>query len=549
MVDNSVEAQLTTDIQLDDNTVMMCVEGVSEPSNSDNVTVTTIEEQVKQISNRKMVHSLKLSPLAMTIATAEMTRTHSDNQIYKAGVLLKPLNKRFQSDDTLNMDTGIALASSTPVQSLLAKKTTFVANSNTLPVANSNASPVANSNTSLVTNSNDSSTISSNISNHIIGEDPGNTTISEVSPAGLHKDDHSNVNSDHIVDGNTSESNAMSDRNDEDPGYSIIAEVLPNKEDLPVITTNSIVDNSNTVPNSNISNHIVDDSEDPGYSVIADVFPSKDQPSDLPRVTTNSSAAPVINSNIHINDDSEDPSYSVIAEVFPAGLHKDQLGDLQSINMTPVVNSNHTSTSDRNQITEEDPGYSSIAEVRPASHQLSDVPTVTTKQTHLTDPSIVYAKVNKSVRTIVTNDTMTIPADVVSSNKSSDNDPSQLYAKVNKSKQTDLVSAGNTLDGAKVTFADEADSSQLSPVASIQDEVVTLRHGPGANNLKVKSSSSQDLKDNVVNDPRRHSAMPASPQDYSVVEDKTTTESSKFEPTYDEDWRNVSSSDKLQVNG
>ena len=239
MVDTSVQAQVTTDIQLEGNAVTMSVEGVSEPSNSDNVTVTTTE---KQVSNRKMVHSLKLSPLAMTVATAEITRTHSDYQIYKAGVLLKPLNKCFQSDDTLNMDTGIALASSTPVQSLLAKKTTFVAksstspvaNSNISPVANSNGSPVANSNTSPVANSNNPSTISSNISNHIVGEDPGYATISEVSPAGLHKDDHSNENNDHMVDGNTSESNATSDHNDEDPGYSIIAEVLPNKEDLPV---------------------------------------------------------------------------------------------------------------------------------------------------------------------------------------------------------------------------------------------------------------------------------------------------------------------------
>ena len=540
-MDTSIQ---TSDVQLDSNTVTVAADDVSEhneTSNSEHITIATTEEPVRQVPSRKMIHSLKLSPLAMTATTAEMTRTHSDYQIYKAGVLLKPLNKRFQSDDTLNMDTGIALASSTPIQSLLSKRTTFVANSNTSPVANSNTSPVTNSNTS--------STVSSNISNHI--EDPGYSTIA--------KDQLSDHPTDPITD-NSSNSNTIpvtKAMSDEDPGYSSIAEVFPGKDqpsDLSKVTTASIANNSNTAPvtDSVTSNHITDDSEDPGYSVIAD---GKDEPSDLPNITNNSitnnsSTVPVTNSNIsnHIADDSEDPGYSVIAEVFPDGLHKD---NLPSVNTAPVTNSNNSSTFIRNHIVDEEPGYSSIAEGRPVPLHNSNSPSVTSKQE--TQPAIVYAKVNKPLQTTVTNDTVTssdtsvmyksvevvdVGALPTSVSNEPDNDPSLLYAKVNKSKQTTSESTGNTLhskDGAKVTFADEADSNHLS-------HKVTLRHGSAvvANSLKVKSSSSQDLKDNVVDDPRRHSAMPASPQDYR-------TGSGKFEPTYDEDWRKVSSPDKLQV--
>jgi len=496
-MDSTVEAQNTFDTQTESNTGTVPAEGANETFSSEHDTIAASEEQARQIPNRKMVHSLKLSPLATTVATADMTRTHSDYQIYKAGVLLRPLNKRFQSDDTINMDTGIALASSTPIQSLLAKR-----------ISNSNISPV--------TNSNNSSTISSNISNHVGDEEPGYSTVAGVHPP---ESLHNNKLLDHpVVEGDTT--------SDEDPGYSVIAEVFPDRSQLPNINTTHTSDNI-PVTDTKALNHIANDNEDPGYSAITEVFPDKNQPSNVQDIN---------NPSNHIPDDDEDPSYSVIADVFPNGVHSDHISTI------PVVNN-------KNDIVDQDPSYSSIAEVYPASNHL---PITTTIQETVTEPTNVYAKVNKPAHTTFTtitpsdativHDSAEVLCSVVVSDKpsSDDNDPSLLYAKVNKTKKTELLppSTLQSKDGAKVTFADEADSNQLSHVATKQDNV-TLRHG---SNLKVKSSSSQDVKNTVVDDPRRHSAMPTSPQSYGV--DERTT---RDELSYDDDRHKMTSSDKLKV--
>ena len=127
-------------------------------------------------------------------------------------------------------------------------------------------------------------------------------------------------------------------------------------------------------------------------------------------------------------------------------------------------------------------------------------------------------------------------------NQSSQQSLNALYAKVDKNK------THKNLKGVECT--------------STSDEI-KLRHiSIQPSGLLMKSTSSQDLKENgtEVNDPRRHSALPASGDfsgdaTYDVPDFSPTARSTqmmmgeKFQPTYDEDWSQLqtSSVEKLQV--
>ena len=127
-------------------------------------------------------------------------------------------------------------------------------------------------------------------------------------------------------------------------------------------------------------------------------------------------------------------------------------------------------------------------------------------------------------------------------NQSSQQSLNALYAKVDKNK------THKKLKGVECT--------------STSDEI-KLRHiSVQPSGLLMKSTSSKDLKDNgtEVNDPRRHSALPASGDfsgdaTYDIPDWSPTAKSTqmivgeKFQPTYDEDWSQLqtSSVEKLQV--
>ena len=127
-------------------------------------------------------------------------------------------------------------------------------------------------------------------------------------------------------------------------------------------------------------------------------------------------------------------------------------------------------------------------------------------------------------------------------NQSSQQSLNALYAKVDKNK------THKNLKGVECT--------------STSDEIKLHHISIQPSGLLMKSTSSQDLKDNgtEVNDPRRHSALPASGDfsgdaTYDVPDCSPTAKSTqmivgeKFQPTYDEDWSQLqtSSVEKLQV--
>ena len=127
-------------------------------------------------------------------------------------------------------------------------------------------------------------------------------------------------------------------------------------------------------------------------------------------------------------------------------------------------------------------------------------------------------------------------------NQSSQQSLNALYAKVDKNK------THKNLKGVECT--------------STSDEIKLCHISIQPSGLLMKSTSSQDLKDNgtEVNDPRRHSALPASGDfsgdaTYDVPDCSPTAKSTqmivgeKFQPTYDEDWSQLQtlSVEKLQV--
>ena len=108
----------------------------------------------------------------------------------------------------------------------------------------------------------------------------------------------------------------------------------------------------------------------------------------------------------------------------------------------------------------------------------------------------------------------------------------------------------------------KVDKKEEEGLNANSDEV-KLRHTLlQTSGLLVKSSSTQDFKDSgaEVNDPRRHSALPAA-RDFGsdaaindvpdpTAKSKQLVVGEKFEPTYDEDWRQlqeVTSVEKLEV--